>query len=136
MRGAFCAIAPLAGRLRSSALVHRDAEKTPRQLTLLVLGNLEELETRGQPIDERPIEEMNDEAVRLEHAVAVCDPSSIVRVCRAPRGVDHQAVRAENAKHIGAQPFNLLSRQAMLNSICAKQASKLALGSGSGWRTS
>src|SRR5665647_3554161 len=92
-------------------LALRDAIEPARQLALLELGDVQEVEAARQPLHQGAAEEVHDEAVGFVHVVAVARTGAEVRIGGRARRVDLQAARAQDAPHLGAQRLEPRRRQ-------------------------
>src|SRR6476620_9628414 len=67
---------------------HCDPRQPAGQLTLGELADVHEHEPVREPLDERAVEEVDDETAVLVHVVAASDAGAVVRVVGGANGVD------------------------------------------------
>ena len=97
---------------------------------------LDEREPGGEAFGEGPVEEVDDEAAVLEHAVAVSDPGAEVGVTDVTDGVVVQATGPQEAVHLGGERFELAGAQRHVEQHERIDGTKVASDQGSGSRTS
>src|SRR2546421_2815212 len=94
--------APPAGRLGPP---HRDPGQPAGQLTLGELADVHQHESDREPLDERAVEEVDDETAALVHVVAARDAGAVVRVVGSADGVDDVTAGAQHSTEIADQPL-------------------------------
>src|SRR5689334_25431782 len=82
------------GRCSGCALAAQcDPPQSAWQAAFLESAQVEQGEPGGEPVDEGPVEEVDDEPAVLEHVVAVAGACAVVRIAGVPDGVDVQSCR-------------------------------------------
>src|SRR6266699_785873 len=84
---------------------HRHPGESARQLTFGELGDVDERESGCESVDERAVEEMDDEAAVLVHVLTVGDAGTVVRVVGGARGVDDETTGAHHPAQLGDEPL-------------------------------